>query len=603
MINFDVELDKYRKAYLTPEFLLESVKRMGSALVAVSVGFGKTMLAQSILSSPHFLRDYDIIIYVTDTHAILNEVVEGLSNKLSPEIIHILQPRPKKLCGSENKRWSCLEKSGNSAYAKNKICRTCENKDMCTWVNQLSINSLMGKKVILGVADYLKLNNLLPGLTSKKRVLLIIDESKLITGKLVSPIYKHQIVIWRDTLNDLISGSYSKLNPSQKEIIELYIDAAVNCFDKPSLDRLNPLPPICSPLNIIIQSHGLQRLQEFIYLGYEFYKLSRCHSSWRWSDRDNGSIYYRDSVDISSTNFIILSANLNEEIAKHRLDHTNIKNCLPEFDLLPPESKFYNIQSSSGSKKHFIKKRDSLFYTFAWFIHERIKLNKKILLISKKCFLDIIKKELPQVFYELFNYKINIIVKGFDTSSFAENTNIPLINYGIQGINTFKTFDCALCLNSYYLNSTMLKEKFEETLPCPDGFEFSIKTPNGRRRIYPKVFGPDAKYSRNLANQILFQFETAIIEQVIGRIRPLTIPGKEVVFFNRNSYSPIIEKNVTTFNSIREFAKYFNIPASNSLHTNQVKEMVIELSSAGYTKLEISKEVKRSLSTVYRYFK
>lgn len=124
------------RAGLSPLAVLEELGRHGVVLLRLSVGVGKSHLADAMLSSPDTFDQYDLVVYLAPTRAILKErsILAGRSS--SPVPFMLLEPRPADRCGVLAPQWSELEGQGCTALAKASLCPACENntdEDPCCW--------------------------------------------------------------------------------------------------------------------------------------------------------------------------------------------------------------------------------------------------------------------------------------------------------------------------------------------------------------------------------------------------------------------------------------------------------------------------------------
>ena len=51
-----------------------------------------------------------------------------------------------------------------------------------------------------------------------------------------------------------------------------------------------------------------------------------------------------------------------------------------------------------------------------------------------------------------------IITGDWDEADLSRATTLPLVNYGISGINRFEDFDAAYCLTGFYTNPKAIED-------------------------------------------------------------------------------------------------------------------------------------------------
>jgi hypothetical protein len=124
---------------------------------------------------------------------------------------------------------------------------------------------------------------------------------------------------------------------------------------------------------------------------------------------------------------------------------------------------------------------------------------------------------------------------------------VPLIHYGILGVNDFTDYESAYCLNGYYVNGTELNRAIQEFEPRSFRIELAaFRGPDGVRRV--KVVDPEIYDQKRewLGDVHLRKLEVDPVIQAVGRVRFLTKP-RQVVTFQMNN----IERDLGPCETVR----------------------------------------------------
>ncbi|MCP4003033.1 MAG: hypothetical protein GY725_02440 [bacterium] len=86
------------------------------------------------------------------------------------------------------------------------------------------------------------------------------------------------------------------------------------------------------------------------------------------------------------------------------------------------------------------------------------------LLVSKKCFMTTCAKAIQKYLREFGHEDIEVISENWSQVDLTRPNVIPLINYGMIGTNRFEHFNCAYCLNSYYVTEREVNQILQDVL-------------------------------------------------------------------------------------------------------------------------------------------
>ena len=106
---------------------------------------------------------------------------------------------------------------------------------------------------------------------------------------------------------------------------------------------------------------------------------------------------------------------------------------------------------------------------------------RRTVFVARKRFLDRIKARVEAVSAAL-GRPLNCVLaspgKSFDG---CRPTDIPLINYGIVGVNSLEAFDALYCIGGYYARADHLNAVYQQALPPDSRMPIGIRM-EGRRR-------------------------------------------------------------------------------------------------------------------------
>jgi hypothetical protein len=187
MIINEHALAQFRRDRLSPAALLEMIERLIEVLLRLGVGVGESVAIDALLGSPAVYAAFDTVLYVAPMWSVIRErtVVADPSKSIVP--MRVFEPRPVERCGQYAKRWDDLEKRGCAALAKATLCKECcaqTPDDPCTWPEQW--HQLKDVRLFFATEQQLLLNRslvlLLKARTNAKRMLVILDEAKILDG-------------------------------------------------------------------------------------------------------------------------------------------------------------------------------------------------------------------------------------------------------------------------------------------------------------------------------------------------------------------------------------------------------------------------------------
>ena len=186
-------------------------------------------------------------------------------------------------------------------------------------------------------------------------------------------------------------------------------------------------------------------------------------------------------------------------------------------------------------------------------------------------------------------------------TNLKDPTIIPIINYGVVGINKFKKFDCAFCLTGYFVNERVVNSVLQDVYATDMQIPLKFTTEGlPRRRRVGVANAQDRFYDINrLAQLALNQQEMDVVLQAVGRVRPYTKP-REIMTFQCAAHPQL--PYTQEFNSLAEARAYFGIVSTRQAQKATTMELVKAAKERGLTQQQVVDELKISLSTVKRYW-
>ncbi|MBF0362771.1 MAG: hypothetical protein HQK49_17260 [Oligoflexia bacterium] len=606
MDTFELDLVSFRKTYLIPTHIFSQLQKHQICLNPAGLGIGKTESNIQCMTSPLFLNHYTQIFYLTETHNNLLEVHDKIKLVVGEDNILVLQRRPEELCKELNVQWKDFEKRGLSYYARKHLCKKiCMVNGVhgCEWIDQLSKKTITSKKIIFCVADYILVNpGFIVDIVSKckgSKILFIIDEAKIFKNNNLGVITFKDFSNFKNILFDLVEDIST--TASEKIIIDTWIQTLKKLDRNPNKSFATTLPIINWGLKLNNQKLGIRKFKDYCYIGYKLQKISTLHPDYYWYDKKTASFNFVDLIKIKNANILVTVANIPREIIKIKLDRTNIKTIVPTFGKIHPGTKVYNLKINYGSKKYFRHKSKQLFDLFAQMISKNIRNSETTLLITNKEFINFVREKFESVLKKLCGENIIIVTDSFERYDLSNPFILPLISYGICGLNAFQQIKNVICLSSYYINDDILNDKINELLPEFRKIRFTIgQDKKGNRVAIPSeelVSDSENKYLCKVANDLLYMFETAITEQVVGRIRFIT-NSRTVLLQNNSKFSFFVHKE---FSSLKEVRRHFGLKTHRDSTYSKKKEETLELQARGIDMDEIIKKLGISRATYYRY--
>jgi hypothetical protein len=598
----DEALAKFRQSLTGPYAFDLLATSGGRLLIQLPVGIGKSEWMIRIID--HALNtacEHDLVVVLVPRWDVLNELKARLPATVTPVV---LQPRPRKRCGPLDAAWVKYEQTGCGLLGREELCGHCPRRKKCPWPDQYG-DKLNGVKLILATQHHLVLNpqfiDQLRQATGAERVLLLLDESDLLlkpADKLITVTDLERFIAAQEAV---LSATASPM-PAMKNWLELSQLLPLTRTEDLQEGQWR-FSPFDGSWAVAVQSEGRQKYgNDFRFLGYDLRHFRRSDILSR-EKLPNGDIRFAVLPDLGNE-FIIFSGSMARELARYRLDPNHRRPTLlspfERHEFRHPQTKWYNIGSFEGAASLFPKNAERILDFFAAKIAANIQAGKRTLLICRKRFRDFCSAELTRRLQELGYHDVRIVTKGWDRLTLDNPRLLPLITYGICGVNRFEHFDAAHCLTGYYINDSILIRTVYDIDATTDRFPITIRSEGTPRRRIAHVELPDQRepITPLIAQEVLVQKEADVVLQAVGRVRPFTRP-REIITFQAD-----ILPGVTysfAFPSIAGIRSYFQIPTRGELKRQNLATRIAELRQQGRTQEEAGSQLGICARTVKRY--
>ncbi len=510
-----------------------------------------------------------------------------------------LIPRPADRCGKLfNKQWQVFERNHLGAVGRAELCEICPERYGCPWPLQYG-EALKGSQVIFATQTHLEHSPFfVPRLkqwTAMERVLLLLDEINF----MMKPYRQH---ISATQLSQFIG--VLKLMSAQRtcEVTEKWLCFCVNLQMAHTEDLRVPdwkAPGFSTTWAYRVQHSGWQQLgKQFVFLGYELQHFNFSPLESRGKTH-NGTLTF-SVMPCVDEHFIIYSGTSHQALSEYRLGKA-FAHPFSEYRFEHPQTRWHNIASRIGTRKHFKRNATQVLDFFAQLTAQRLRAGKRVLWIAKKCFLAFCADEMMWRLKELGLTDISIVTDGFNRQSLNTPYTIPLINYGTIGTNLFEQFQCCFCLTGYYVTEEVVDNILQDLVAKDLSVPIRIRLEGQPLRRKAQIVDPKHRYCdlQTLAQPALDFQEMGTVLQAAGRVRPYTRP-REIITFQCADH-PTLDYT-EEFQSVEEARLFFGIQTKRERLKQQNLTAVQAAKASGFTQKQTAAELGVGLRTVQRYW-
>jgi DNA-binding phage protein len=255
----------------------------------------------------------------------------------------------------------------------------------------------------------------------------------------------------------------------------------------------------------------------------------------------------------------------------------------------------FNLRAAAGNATYFEKNQDRILYLGAEFIAAQAGLRRRTLTVIKKTFASNASVRLQTYLRDLTGQAYRVIVNP-PVEELSDPLVVPMLTYGINGVNIYQDFDCALALSAYHARNDVLTQRMNDGRRPEHHVKLSIASIDGRRQGVAVGYEDRALGFDSLADAFLHQLETAVAEQCLARVR-FTVRPRIVVFFgDRPPRFPLTRE----FCSLEAFRGYFGLKDKRTRSIDKHHRAIHTAYAAGATAEEIMRRTGMSRATVYR---
>lgn len=577
------------------EVILQHCLEHQNVVVNWQVGVGKSYNMDQVTETAIRSGTYDLVIVMTPTRSIIDER-KFITNPPADIGVINIRPRPTELCGKErNQAWEKYEARNLAQLGKRHCCELCPRRSECFWPSQYG-KGLQGKQVVFAAQAHLEHNPYfiahIKQMTSAEKVLVIFDEANV-------SLADYSRIITLDSIHQLIDATKrSDVSKKRKAEIAHYLGCLIYAPNEDLQDAYAWAFPRL----------GANEMSQILTCGDELfgesfhniiYDLQAFGSSSAESREKlpNGDIRFPASPFTSGSNVLLYSGTTHLSILKMRLG-IDFYSPYDNYEFKGEGTTWLNLASSIGASTHFKKNAPQILDAFLQLTVQRIKSGKRVLLVSKKDHADFCIETLNQMLVEQ-NVNDIRVVHGEHYTESSDLTLVPVIHYGVIGINKYEEFGCCYCLNSYYVTEKILSDSIQGLRADNERIEVTIAHSKKPRRRHGVVSEQHRLTDvAEVADPMLQTLEMGTVVQAVGRVRPFTKTREIITFQNNDALATTYDHE---FSKLAELRNHFGLAPKRTRSSNSKADNVRALSAKNLKQAEIAKQLGISTRQVRRY--
>jgi hypothetical protein len=599
MITIDANKDLAQfRSGLTGRYGVGLVQQHRRVLVQLPVGVGKSTWLDEITFEASGQKAFDLVVVLSPTRQLIAER-KPLQNPPSDVRVVNIRRRPSQDCGQQRgERWRQYEKSGMSTLGRVEICGQCPRRGSCFWPKQYG-EGLKGTGLVYATQTHLERSPrfipYLKRMTGAKSCLVLMDESNFIAKPVEQIIQYDDLRRFAEVLRSVKVPQYQKLHARWVEMVELLLqtqttDLQVNWYhDIPAM----PLDWVLAVQRAGWRAHG----EVFRFLGYDLKAFAQSDVETRLRGAA-GEICFSSRPQLGE-HCMVFSGTTSPRFAEYRYAQP-FATPFSDYRFIHPDTRWYNLASSLGTKRHFPANKPQVLDFFAGLIARRLEEGKRPLLVCKKAFVPECAEYLGQRLSELGCGNVQLLTSGFTPATLSGPAVIPIIHYGVIGINLFEGFDAAYCLTGYYVNEHVVNQCLQDVVRPDLRLEIEIRTEGApKRRVAQATYAKDRIYNvHEVAPLALQHQELEPVLQAVGRVRPFTRP-REIITFQCGQLPGVEYTN--EFGTLAEARVFFGVSSRQQHKTRKTLGQVAALRSQGLTQSQVARRLGVSERTVRRH--
>jgi hypothetical protein len=588
VIDDELALAEFRDGPFSAGALAPVIEAGAVTLINAPVGTGKSYLLDDLLDQFLARAAFDLVVVLAALTANL------LERRLvrNPRIdVRRLRPRPRADCGPLDAAWRAHERNGTTAYAREHLCRACPRFGDCFWPDQYGA-ALKGIKVIFATHQHLLVSPRfllhLRSMTGAGRLLLLLDEAHVLASS------------FRTTLAPAVLGRFIaavRRADLPEDARRLWVErttllAGATTADLRSPDWPFPLPPHGHAL--AIQEAGLADDPAFRWPGHDLYAFARARPERRWRDHRDNIVFVRTPYLAERT--AIFSAGMPAEYVARQLGTPAVVAPFAAVECQHRDTRFYNLCSLLGAAARFRRNYRQILDFFAQLIFRNVAAGRSTLLVARKRFKGVCASYLERRLAR-WGCPVTVVPGDGAPPAPARPTVLPLIHYGINGVNAFESYDAAYCLCGYYIDEDVLRAAVADVEPDALRFPVAIRVagrpPRRRAGTFDDRFR--ASDADRIARAYYHQHETHVVIQAVGRVRFATRP-REVITFQCSDLPDV--RLAREFFNLREARDFFGLVTGSEFDRLRQGAEARRLRAEGLTAAAIAARLGVSVRTV-----
>jgi hypothetical protein len=590
---------------LSGTYALELLQQAGGRLlVQLAVGAGKTeWLVRIIVQALTANSPFDLVIVLVPRWDVLRELVQRLPPGLPRTVLH---PRPRKRCGDLDATWVEYEAAGCSLLGKEEVCALCPRRLGCAWPRQYG-SSLRGVRLVLATQQHLAVNprfvQHLRRQAQAARPLVLLDESDFLARSVEQVIPASQLEQFVGA-QEVVLSTTGTPPPS----VRRWLNLSQLVAEAPTADLRQgswKFPFVANEWAVQVQREGRRLFgPTFRFVGFDLQHFGHSDVASR-SRLASGDLHFAVPTDLGK-DFVIFSGSMARDLARYRLDPNHAKPSLASpfenYRFEHPGTRWYNLNLLAGAAKFFPKNADRILDFFARKIAGNISAGRRTLLIARKKFFALCRTRLRACLAELGAGPVQVVSGDWKKHDLTNPRVLPLISYGVCGVNLFQHHEAAYCLTAFYVSPVTLAQAVQDMDPAGERFPITIDCGGRPRRRRARVRLPDGRATilPFIAEAMLEQKEGNVVVQAVGRVRPFTSP-REVFTLHTGTLPGV--RYTQEFESLTQVRAYFGIPTPAAAAMASKAELAWRLRAQGRSNRQIAQEMGVSLSTAKRYLK
>jgi hypothetical protein len=550
LIDNEQALAEYRATRFSAGALAPAILAQRVTLVSAAIGTGKSTLLDDLVDLFLARGAFDLIVVLVALTANLPE--RRLLRDPAPGVLR-LRPRPRVDCGPLDAAWQLHERQGTTAFAKEHLCHSCPHFAGCFWPHRFGAAA----RVVYATHQHLLVNSrfllYLQALTGARRVLLLLDEAGVLAAPFRVRLAPDALVrfaraVRRADLPPGVRGRWAE----QASLL-----ARAKTADLQAPGWSFPLPVPWEAL--AVQEAGLAEDPCFRWLGHDLHAFARARPDRRWRDHHGHVVFVNTPYLADHT--VVFSAGMESDYVARQLGVPEVALPLPPVLCQHRQTRFYNLCSLLGAAARFRRNHAQILDAFALLILRNVRRGRLTLLVTRKRFKRLCADYLTRRLAH-WGQPVSVVPSDGGPPEQVCPTVLPLIHYGVNGVNSFEVYDAAYCVSSFYCDEDDLRRAIadvkDDALRFPVTIRLAGRPPRRVAGSFDERFR--ASDADRMARLYYHQLETNTVLQAVGRVRYATRP-REVVTFQCSDLPGV--RLTREFYSLRQLRERFGLPTGS----------------------------------------